>query len=270
MLRELDVKKIQHFSVDVSKWLGEIPNEFVGFDYPHSVVMLYDKMDENACINWHDAIESLYGVKCEIRSVTQLPKLKKLEVDDYANIGDSLCYQNDTVVVNAVLEYGNYDYGIKIYTTGSIRVGYEGIIYKDNHKMPQRLLDMFRTGEAYYSDKVDIQDTNYWELEFRKMCKNGDVIYHDYDMLDFNPNDFVNDNDLMMFIVETCNYRHDYDESNKSDNMIIQNIVWDAEQKTVDEAGLPLAYSIPRGKSVNETMREIFGFDVKSYEIYED
>lgn len=132
--------------------------------------------------------------------------IKSIEVNlapGCLKMGDSMCYDSGTVAFTADVETNEMNkerkYEVTVAAQGCVKVFWHGNIYKSACQMPEELIEKFENGTIDEDNDYDCCENNWWEVMVYR-----DGMYIDWcgGLMDCNPNDFLDEEDIKDYIIE--------------------------------------------------------------------
>lgn len=121
---------------------------------------------------------------------------------EWQTMGDSMCYDSGTEVLNAKLQVKEYSIDVRIVAQGHVRVYYKDNVYKCASQFPQELLELFKNGSA--ATECDLIENNWWEVLYE--INDGYVKQSDGIVLGFDPKDFECEEDIREYLNDLGDY----------------------------------------------------------------
>ena len=130
-------------------------------------------------------------------------------IDGFYKMGDSMCYDSGTTVLSAKIETTlSKTYEVYIEAQGHVKVFWHGDMYKSACQMPEELIYKFENGTIDEDDDYDCVENNWWEVV---VYRDGKYLDWCGGLMDCNPNDFLNDDDVKEYLIDTISNDFDRD-----------------------------------------------------------
>lgn len=128
--------------------------------------------------------------------------MKWLPIEVYCDLKqctDSMLFSSETKIAQITSEDKRYKVALSV--LGSVRVWYQGEMYHDVSEFPEELKWLFRLGDAYDSNEVDIFANNWYSID---IYENGELI--DDDVWEGIPADYTIDElqGILIDSAESC------------------------------------------------------------------